>query len=257
MALNREGAAALAEGDLQTAEARIALALEYSPRFTEAWVNLGLVELSRGNFERAGRDFLRARDLNPDLPTPHHALGLLADREQRDLDAEAHYRAALKVDPGFAPARVNLARRLYARGATEEAREQFLRVTQVAPDFSDGWLGLCETLLRLDRTVEVERLLVDVLEHAGPSPTLLLIEARVLLHRGAFAEAASRLEVLAHAAAPSTSSLAFAWLAIARVGSGDRAGAAEAAARAVALSPSDPLAVYAMRASARVAGAVR
>ena len=73
--LNRDGAAALAAGDLATAEARLSVALEYSPRFTEAWVNLGYVELRRGRLEQARKDFVKARDLNPDLPAPHHALG--------------------------------------------------------------------------------------------------------------------------------------------------------------------------------------
>src|SRR5207248_11282033 len=69
--LNRDGAAALAAGDLATAEARLAVALEYSPRFTEAWVNLGYVELRRGNLEKARKDFVKARELNPDLQAPH------------------------------------------------------------------------------------------------------------------------------------------------------------------------------------------
>src|SRR5262245_48488340 len=46
--LNRLGAAALAAGDFDAAEARLSVALEYSPRFTEAWVNLGYVEMRRG-----------------------------------------------------------------------------------------------------------------------------------------------------------------------------------------------------------------
>jgi len=104
--LNQTGAAALAAGDLSTAEARFAVALEYSPRFTEAWVNLGYVELRRGNLQRARKHFIKARDLNPDLPAPHHALGLLADKRDIGKEAEAHYRQALKVDPGFAPARI-------------------------------------------------------------------------------------------------------------------------------------------------------
>src|SRR5579863_5264805 len=77
--LNAAGALALAQGDLPTAEARLSVALEYSPRFVEAWVNLGYVELRRGNFEQASRDFVKARSLNRDIPAPHHALGLLAD----------------------------------------------------------------------------------------------------------------------------------------------------------------------------------
>src|SRR5512142_436874 len=93
--LNRDGAAALAAGDLETAEARLALALEYHPRFTEAWVNTGLLALRRGRLAEARRALGRARDLNPDLPTPHHGLGLLAEKRGRAEEAEKHYRAAL------------------------------------------------------------------------------------------------------------------------------------------------------------------
>lgn len=78
--LNRAGSEALAAGDLETAEARFALALEYHPRFVEALTNLGMVEMQRGNLARARIDFERARRINPDLAQPHHALGVLAER---------------------------------------------------------------------------------------------------------------------------------------------------------------------------------
>jgi tetratricopeptide (TPR) repeat protein len=245
--LNRDGAMAMGSGDLERAEARIALALEYNPRFTEAWVNLGNIELSRGNFERAHRDFVRARDLNPDLPAPHHALGLLADREGRAADAEKHYRAALKVDPGFAPARINLARRLFERGAFEEAREQFLRTTEVAPAFVDGWTGLCETLLRLDRPQEASDVLSRARERFGARPGVELLEARILLRRSAFREAEERLAPLARVADRQRGSAALSWLAIARLGRGDVRGAVEAAEQAISLDPDDGVARYALQ----------
>ena len=64
--LNRAGAHALAEGDLTTAEARFALALEYHPKFVEALTNLGLVEMQRGNLARA-RLLMEARSAS--IPT--------------------------------------------------------------------------------------------------------------------------------------------------------------------------------------------
>ncbi|HEY3594424.1 MAG TPA: tetratricopeptide repeat protein, partial [Polyangiaceae bacterium] len=106
--LNRAGTEALAGGDLETAEARFALALEYHPRFVEALVNLGLVEMQRGNFARARLDFERALRINSDLAQPHHALGVLAERERRPDVAAEHYREALRVNPGFAASRGNL-----------------------------------------------------------------------------------------------------------------------------------------------------
>lgn len=244
--LNRDGAAAMAAGDLERAEARVALALEYNPRFTEAWVNLGMIEMGRGNFERAHRDFVKARDLNPDLPAPHHALGLLADRQGRVADADGYYRAALKVDPGFAPARINLARRLFERGDLEEAREQFLRTTEVAPGFVEGWTGLCEALLRLEREDEARQVLASARERLGRHPGIDLLEARLLLRRNAFAKAEERLAPITRFADRQQASAALSWLAVARLGAGDTEGALEAAQRAIALDPDDGVARYAL-----------
>jgi tetratricopeptide (TPR) repeat protein len=246
--LNREGAAAIASGDLQTAEARIALAIEYNPRFTEAWVNLGLVEMMHGNFEAARRDLLRARRLNPDLPAPHHALGLLAERKLAPAEAETYYRAALKVDPGFAPSRINLGRLLFARGAFEDAREQFLRVTQVAAEWADGWAGLVETLLRLERTEEADRVLADAHRRLGAHPSLELLEARFLLRRSAYHAAAERLVPLSRLPDRTRAVAALSWLAIARLGEGELDAAALAAERAVRLDPDDAVARYAIEA---------
>ena len=233
--LNQNGAAALAAGDLATAEARFAVALEYSPRFTEAWVNLGYVELRRGNLQQARKHFIKARDLNPDLPAPHHALGLLADRRDIGKEAEGHYRQALKVDPGFAPARSNLARRLFQRGAFEESREQYLRLTQVEPDAIAGWLGLAECLLRLDREGEADDVIGRARLRFGDAPELVMLVARQLLRREAFAEAEEVLAPLTDDADRPRAAAAWAWIGVARLARGDRAGSSDAAREARAI----------------------
>lgn len=249
--LNRDGAAALAAGDLTTAEARLAVAIEYSPRFTEAWVNLGYVELRRGNFEQARKHFAKARSLNADLPAPHHALGLLADRRDQQKDAEGHYRAALKVDPGFVPARVNLARRLFQRGAFEESREQFLRLTQVEPDAPAGYLGLAECLLRLDREAEADAVIERARTRFGDTPELLVLVARQLLRRGANAEAEEILAPLTEDADKSRAAAAWSWIGVARLARGDEPGAQAAAREALAFDKNDGVAMSVLDASAR------
>jgi Flp pilus assembly protein TadD len=244
--LNAAGAEAIAEGDLSTAEARLSVALEYSPRFVEAWVNLGYVELGRGNFEQARRDFLKARDLNPDLPAPHHALGLLADKEERAEEAERHYRAALKVDPGFAPARANLARRLFGRGQYENAREQFERLTQVAPDTIEGWVGDADSLLQLGRAAQAEDVLGRARERFGDAAPLMILAARLRMEGGDWQEAEALLAPLVGGRDRSRACAAWAWIAIARIGRGDAEGAVDAARAAVALDREDGLATYAL-----------
>jgi Tfp pilus assembly protein PilF len=245
--LNTQGAAALAAGDLPTAEARLAVAIEYNPRFTEAWVNLGLVELARGNLEAADRDLRKAEHLNPDLPTPHHGLGLVAEKRGAPREAEKHYREALKVDPGFAPARVNLGRLLFARGAVEEAREQFLRLTQVAPEAAEGWLGLIECTLRLGREDEADRLLSGAIERFGDTPGTALLSARQALRRGDAAGAAIQLMALTRSADRARAGAAWAWLGVARLELGDAPGAEQAAREALAVDGGDRVAAFVLR----------
>jgi len=244
--LNTAGAHALVQGDLSVAEACLSVALEYSPRFVEAWVNLGYVELRRGNFEQARRDFARARDLNQDIPAPHHALGLLADKDGRGEEAERHYRAALKVDPGFAPARANLARRLFSRGQYEDAREQFERLEQVAPDAVTGWAGDAEALLQLGRDAEAERVVAVARERLGDAPALMLLLGRERLARGEWEDAEAALAPLVGDSDRSRACAALAWIAVGRVGRGDSAGALAAARAALAIDRDDETARYAL-----------
>jgi tetratricopeptide (TPR) repeat protein len=243
------GALALAAGDVETAEARFALAIEYHPRFTEAWVNLGLVEMSRGNRVLAKKDFEKARDLNDDLPAPHHALGLLFDRGGQSAIAEHHYREALKVDPGFAPARANLGRILFRRGAFDDAREQFERLTEVAPESMEGWAGLTESLLRLGREDDADEALARGRARIGDVPELLVLVARQLLRRRAFAAAEALLAPLTFHADPERQGTAWSWISVARLGEGRVDDAVAAAREALLAGGPDPLATYALRAA--------
>lgn len=250
IALNLAGAQALSQGDLASAEARLSVALEYSPRFVEAWVNLGYVELRRGNFEQARRDFLRARTINQDIPAPHHALGLLADEQGDGEEAERCYRRALEVDPGFAPARANLARRLFARGQYENAREQFERLREVAPEAPEGWAGEAESLHELGRDAEAEQVVAAGRERVGDAPALLLLAARARLAQGAPEEAEALLARVVGDRDRQRAGAAWAWMAVARAGRGDVEGAQEAAGAALAIDRDDPVARYALAVSA-------
>lgn len=245
IALNRAGAEALALGDLETADARLNLALEYSPRFVEALVNQGLVELQRGNFERASELLRRARRLNADVAQPHHALGILAERQARPDQASRHYYDALAVDPGFAPARANLARLLFDAGMLEEALVQFKRLSEVAPDSPEAAQGLAETLLRLGRIDEAEAITRAARERFPDSAELTVLAARSLLRQGKLERAIELLSPLGYGR-DEVAANALGWLATAELLRGRPQLAVGAAKRALELEPSSPVATYAM-----------
>lgn len=244
--LNRLGAEALATGDFETAAARIALAIEYAPRFTEAWVNLGLLQLQTGEREAARRTLRKARDLNPNLPAPHHALGLYAEAQDDGPAAEREYRAALKVDPGFAPARANLARLLFRRAAWDDAREQLLRLTEAAPDAIEGWTGLVETYLRLGRDEDADLVLARATERFGERPELVLLAARAEIRKGELGRAEAMLAPLTTRSQASAKERATAlgFLAVARLGRGEVARARTTAGAALALDAENDVARF-------------
>jgi tetratricopeptide (TPR) repeat protein len=245
--LNDEGARALAAGDYVTAEARVALALEYNEKFTEAWTNKGLIEYKRGFYGEARKDLLHARHLNPDLPTPHHGLGLVSEAENKLPEAEKHYVAALKVDPGFAPARVNLGRLMFQRHAFDEARDQFFKLTEVAPDSLDGWLGLIESLIQLEQeeeaTAQVELAVRRFGEQVG---RLNVLRARLQINDGKYAYAESLLVAATQDSDPLYCANAWAWLSVARLALNNVSASVYAAQEATRIDPTNTVGRYAL-----------
>jgi tetratricopeptide (TPR) repeat protein len=223
LALNQSGAEAAAAGDLSTAEARLLLAIEYNPSFTEAWVNLGLVEL------------------NADLPTPHHGLGLTAERRGVRLEAEGYYRASLRVDPGFAPSRVNLARSLFARQQFDEARLEFLKLTQSTPGEVAGFIGLSETFSKLSREAEAESALAEAEERFPGAPDVALVRGRRALAKEQFDTAKAAFVRASESTDRFVVASALAHLGLVALAEGKRSVASEFAMRAKNQSAEDPV----------------
>jgi tetratricopeptide (TPR) repeat protein len=241
--LNRSGAEAFAKGDYDTAVARFSIALEYQPRFVEAWVNLGLVELARGDVEAAERRFRHAVAIDGDAAAAYLGLGLVLERRGEPLAAEAMYRRALAIDPGMPEPRANLARLLAGRGALDEARDQLKRLIEVRADDPAGWLALAEVLWRLDRDEEAAEIVEEACARFGVRPETELLLARRDLRRGELEPAIARLGALARAGGP-VGRAALGWLAVARCLAGDRAGAEAAATSALGRDPDDALAKH-------------
>ena len=243
VALNAAGVDALGRGDLLTAEARFAVALEYHPRFVDALVNLALVEMQRGNFKLARRKLDRAVLINRHIAQPHHGLGLLEEREEHPARAVKHYREALAVDPGFAPARANLARIHFESGQFDDAREQFLRLVEVAPGDALGYAGLADSLEQLGREDEADAVVAKATARLGEPDALRVPLARMALRRGDTSAARAALLPLRERGGPLARE-AWAWLGVTSLLEGDTLHALRCAEQSLAVDRDHPLATY-------------
>jgi len=106
----------------------------------------------RESFERAAVDFVAGQRLNADRPEARSALGNFYARRGLATDAEAEYKAALRLSPHYAAAAINLAD-LYRQTGRDGEGENVLRAAIAASPQDAGLhhaLGLA--LTRLKRT---------------------------------------------------------------------------------------------------------
>ena len=124
-AVRIEAARALAGTDL------LALTPEQQTALVKATAELGAAEM-----------------VDADRPEAHLNLGLLDLRRRQLPEAEKEYRTALRLDPNFMPALVNLADLERARGRDEEGAELLKKAMTIEPDNADVRYALGLALVR-------------------------------------------------------------------------------------------------------------
>lgn len=78
------------------------------PELAAPSVNIGLIEIKRGNLDAAETALLRASTLKPELPVIYNELGIVYRRLGRFGESEASYLKALQFAPDYAGAHLNL-----------------------------------------------------------------------------------------------------------------------------------------------------
>jgi Flp pilus assembly protein TadD len=107
-----------------------------------------LTTQQRAAYDKAVQELVDAEMISADRPETHLNLGLLAMRRQRPDAAGAEYNTALRLDPKFVPALVNLADLDRARGDDAKGVTLLRQATALEPGNADAHHALGLALVR-------------------------------------------------------------------------------------------------------------
>jgi Flp pilus assembly protein TadD len=135
-----QGDKELDSGDPKRAVAFYREALEAVPDDAQLTFKLGVALDKAGDIPAERAALEKAVQINPDLATAQNQLGFLASQEGDNVNAEKHFREAVRAAPGFTEAWVNLAATLGLEQRFAEAREAVTSALQLEPQNSKALL---------------------------------------------------------------------------------------------------------------------
>ncbi|MBX3278618.1 MAG: tetratricopeptide repeat protein [Acidobacteria bacterium] len=151
------GAAHLLTNDHQSAVKEFERALELNPRLPTLNAFYGKALMYAGETERAATAFARELEINPNDFESNIYIGMLRKKEGRTDDALMYFRRAGQVRPGDLNAGYQIASIYLVSGKAAEAQQILEGVVKAAPDFIDARVLLAQAYYRLKRKEEGDR----------------------------------------------------------------------------------------------------
>jgi len=188
-------------------------------------------------FVSATKDLVAAEMVDADRPEAHLNLGLMETRRRQPDEAEREYRTALRLDPAFVPALVNLADLDRARGLDQQGAELLRKALSIEPDNADVQHSLGLLLVRQHDYAGALDLLRRASELAPENARYAYVYAVALNSTGASADAIALLE-RTHEQHPTDRDVLMGLVSTAR-DAGDVATALRHARELAALDPAD------------------
>lgn len=175
-------------GRLDEAEIACSRAVaQRGPADWDALQNSGLIAQARGDTERAEQFYRRGLGVSPDIRTLN-ALGLLASKRSDFGPAADFFQAALRIDPSYIEARLNLGTAHLEQGDFSSAVQDFRLLLSSQPRLVEGHLGLAHALMG-------QNLLEEACSTLQQAATIDAQDERVWLVAGECEQARGRLGI--------------------------------------------------------------
>lgn len=158
--------------DLNRARQYLQMAESLNPDSVKVHLAAGQLAEATGQLEKALRDYLRVKELEPhNIDAFVRVAGVYDKLDMPDL-AIQEYRKAIQLDPQFYEPYQYFGVFYYFRGRYSDSAEQFRKVIERAPRLYRAYMNLDAALEALGRYAEAEQVLHKALD-LGPTPGAL------------------------------------------------------------------------------------
>lgn len=167
----------LAQGSTDEAVDSLETAIELDPESRQAPILLALMHLRQGKFDQALEVVRQLGGQMPGNPLPKNLLGAAYLGKNQAAKARESFNAALKINPRFHPARMNLGRMDLREKNIASARGHFEKILTEKKDHAGAMLALADIAARENRIDDVAswlRKAVDANPKAIAAPARLI-----------------------------------------------------------------------------------
>jgi tetratricopeptide (TPR) repeat protein len=126
------------------------VSMEDLPPALAASFSQGVADLKAGRLDAAEIAFRNVLRSGGERAFVHHNLGIVLQERGRHDDALTEFRAAIRLDPSFGPARLLAGTSLLALARNREARSEIARAARLMPQEIVAHLQLADACERLD-----------------------------------------------------------------------------------------------------------
>jgi cellulose synthase operon protein C len=174
-----------ASGKMDEAEVMFEQTIELDPKFVHADFLLIYTHLLAQSWDKAIDAAERWAEKRPEDPIPHNLIGsALMGKGANDL-AEHAFQRALKLDPSYSSARLNLALVAIRRGDLKDAEQYYRAILDRSPGHADASVALARLSLASGAVEPAISLLEESVEvnPSASAPAALLVQALLLVGR--------------------------------------------------------------------------
>jgi tetratricopeptide (TPR) repeat protein len=163
--------------------------LDLEPESSEAMTYAGECYEKTGNFDLAKKYFQDAIELTPEIPEPWFGMGIIAFRQGAYNDAVMIFGKCTRLDDQNPEYYHMLARSLYAAGRRRDCIKNLKKALKADPFFDEAWIDMGNIIFESGAASKVLRHLITAHKIVGDVPGLNYLLAASYLSTGKTREA--------------------------------------------------------------------